>query len=53
MAGNTVGYAEYIGDCAPDEYDPSVPAGACIRGMCGCITKASDGWHGEIVGTSW
>lgn len=53
MAGNTMGYAEYIGDCAPDEYDPSVPAGACIRGMCGYITKASDGWHGKIVGTGW
>lgn len=44
MAGNT---GKYTGN------DPGVPAGAYQRYRCGHITLADDGWHGNLVGTSW
>ncbi|MBQ3379382.1 MAG: hypothetical protein IJG50_05905 [Clostridia bacterium] len=44
MAGNT---GEYTGN------DPKVPYGAYEYGRCGYVTRASDGWHIELVGTGW
>ncbi|MBQ1375765.1 MAG: hypothetical protein IIY69_05735 [Clostridia bacterium] len=44
MAGNT---GEYTGS------DPDVPRGAFSYGRCGYVTRASDGWHAELVGTGW
>lgn len=44
MAGNT---GAYEGD------DPAVPEDAWQYGRCGYITLEDDGWHGELVGTSW
>ena len=44
MAGNT---GAYTGS------DPRIPDGALETRLCGHITWATDGWHGEIVGTGW
>lgn len=43
-AGNT---ADYTGS------DPSVPKGAMEYYRCGYITRESDGWRGELVGTGF
>ena len=44
MAGNT---GAYEGD------DPEVPENAWQYSRCGYITLEDDGWHGQLVGTSW
>ena len=53
MAGNTMDYAEYVEEYAPEAYDPDVPEGACICWRVGYVTKAADGYHTELVGTGW
>ena len=53
MAGNTMDYAEYVREYAPEVYDPDVPEGACICWRVGYVTKAADGYHTELVGTGW
>lgn len=44
FAGNT---GEYTGS------DSEVPEGAWEYYRCGYITLEDDGWHGQLVGTSW
>ena len=53
MAGNTLDYDEYVRDYAPEDYDPSVPEGACICWRVGYVTKDADGYHTVLVGTGW
>ena len=53
MAGNTMEYAEYVREYAPEAYDPDVPEGACICWRVGYVTRAADGYHTELVGTGW
>ena len=53
MAGNTMDYAEYVREYAPEAYDPDVPEGACICWRVGYVTKEADGYHTRLVGTGW